>query len=266
MFDGTGASESTLSSVAKIISAVIWPLVAIFFLVTQRQLIGRLLAAVVSLAESANKIKIWQVEIDRDIDKELDKTAAIASAKPLSDDVPPEQVSSARRVDALVSKIPSVASRAEIVDSVKRKMVQLADEYNTTRDSMPAGPERTAAMNSVFARMRALALAARPFVDEFANDDQSAGMRLAAISILQLSPDVRFADWLQNRMATERPFVFFQASVAILAMVRAFGKARQPQLRTVVESALAQIESHKPAPDPNTLTVLRNAKTELESH
>ena len=258
------APEATLDGVAKILSAVIWPFVVIILVVSQRKWISRLLAALTLLAESANRIKVWQIEIDRDIDNELDKTAALAASKPLDTDVSPEELNSAKRVDALVSRVPPSASKTEIMDSVKRKALELAQEYDTTRANMQAGPERTLALNGVFARMRALALAARPFLDEFVNDQKSAGVRLAAISILQLSPDMNYAGWLQSRMEREQPFVFFQASIAILALVRTYAKSRPAELEQTVESALSVIEAH-PSPDANTLIVLRNAKKELET-
>lgn len=133
-----------------------------------------------------------------------------------------------------------------------------------TRANMAAGPDRTYAMNQVFAQMRALAIAAKPFVEEFSRNEASAGQRLAAISILQLTPDRKYIDWLAARTLHEQPFVFFQAGVAMLGAVRAFRGQANEELRVAIQRALATVKSHRQGPpDANTVNVLSAALKEL---
>ncbi len=143
-------------------------------------------------------------------------------------------------------------------------MAGFAQEYETTRASMRAGPERTRAMNAVVAKMRALALAADLFLDEFMAAD-SPGRRLAAICILQLKPEMRALPWLTDRMRQEQPFVFFHAAVALLNTARRFSLTDQSALSAALRSALAQVQSFGPKADVNTVRLLTLAISELES-
>lgn len=74
-------------------------------------------------------------------------------------------------------------------------MLGLAREYETTRASMPPGDQRTRRMEVIVTKMRTLGLAAYPYVSEFSRSS-SPGERLAAIAILQTSPDPQYWEWL----------------------------------------------------------------------
>jgi hypothetical protein len=121
-------------------------------------------------------------------------------------------------------------------------------------------------MNAVVARMRTLAIAAKPFLQEFSSNRTSPGTRLCAIVILQISPDRRYIEWLGQRFQEETPFLFYQTSVALLQAVRDIGTQNRDQLSRVLDSAIGVIESFREgAPDRNTLNVLKAAKSTLEN-
>ena len=127
---------------------------------------------------------------------------------------------------------------------------------------MSAGQERTVAMNEIAAQMRTLAIAAKPWLAEFSNDEDSAGVRLCAITILQMAPDSRYIDWLGERF--EHPFIFYQASIALMAAVQAFRGSRQRKLHIVIASALEKLKSFTGGvPDQNSIAVLEQALKSL---
>jgi len=259
--DTAPAASGSLSLIVQLVAVLIWPLVVLVFVLTQRRVLMRLFSAIALLAESANRIKLWQVEIERNIDQEVDRAAKASQGdiapKP---DIPKQDVLAATRVGTLVTRLPDSPARAEILNSVKERMRRLADEYDNVRETMGAGQERTVAMNEIAAQMRTLAIAAKPWLAEFSNDEDSAGVRLCAITILQMAPDSRYLDWLGERFEHEHPFIFYQASIALMAAVQAFRSSRQRKLHTVITSALEKLKSFTGGiPDENSIAVLEQA-------
>lgn len=267
MIDAT-AHESTLAEITKLVAVLIWPATLLICVLTQRVRISRVLSALVLLAESANKIKIWQVEVEKatenSIDREVEKAAAQADPHK-TPEIPKREALAAARVDTLIASIPNQPARENLTESVSRKMLVLAIEYETTRATMPSGKERTGAMNAVVARMRTLAIAAKPFLKEFSENRSSPGIRLCAIVILQISPDSRYIEWLGQRFHEEMPFIFYQTSVALMQAVRDIGGQNRDQLSRVINDAIGVVESYREgAPDRNTLNVLKSALKALE--
>ena len=81
MVDAT-AHESTLAEITKLVAVLIWPATLLICALTQRQRIGRVLSALVLLAESANKIKIWQVEVEKTVENSIDNRSKKLRHKP----------------------------------------------------------------------------------------------------------------------------------------------------------------------------------------
>lgn len=187
----------------------------------------------------------------------MDRSAKQAVQNPsLEREVPLEEREAATRVDKLIGDSE--------LDVVRQRMLEFAREYEATRANLKPGPERTSAMNAIVAKMRTLAIAARPCLDEFVKADDSAGTRLAAITILQLSPSLDHVSWLAGRMTEEQPFVFYHASLALLASVRAFGARDLERLKSSIEQCLKEVKSFRDGPpDRNTIEVLTQALSEL---
>ncbi|HEY6414178.1 MAG TPA: hypothetical protein VIX42_10850 [Edaphobacter sp.] len=260
--------DSTLAEITKLIAVLIWPATLLVCVLTQRQRISRIFSALALLAESANKIKIWQVEVEKtvedSIDHEVEKAAAQADPHK-TPEIPKREALAAARVDTLISSIPNQPARDNLTESIRQKMLALAIEYETTRANMPAGKDRTGAMNAVVARMRTLAIAAKPFLAEFSANRTSPGIRLCAIVILQISPDRRYIDWLGQRFHEEMPFIFYQTAVALMQAVRDIGADNRDALSRAITGAIKVVESFREgAPDRNTLNVLKEALNTLE--
>lgn len=123
--------------------------------------------------------------------------------------------------------------------SAKAELLKLAEEYDDIRRRMTSGPERTRQMTAIFSRMRAGAAQVRMLLDEF-RESPSPGVRLIAIAILQMFPRADCLDWLAHRLdnpETEKPFVGFQAAVAILEAVRALSNENCPALAASLAKA-----------------------------
>ena len=268
----TKQTPSFFDDSVKLITGVIWPALILLILLVYRKGIGELLTALTNLAKNANEIKIWQVEVKRDIANVLDKTAEHIldksaenatknSAQQLG--VPKPEVIAAQRVSSLVSGSPNEAAKQEVVNAVFQQMLALARNYESTRANMKPGYERTAAMNAVVAKMRALGPTAKEFLPEFTSNNESPGARLAGIAVLEMSPDENYLDWLAERMAVEQPFVFFHASLALLAAVRFYGSSRREALKAALNKSLNTLRSFSGTPDENTLRALETAVEEL---
>jgi hypothetical protein len=264
---------SILTGIAAILSAIAWPVLVGSTLYWFREPLGQLLIAIVGIAASSGKVRIWQVEFDRTVQTQLDQSETTAREVKTSYNIPDSQlgatipageVQAANRVRSLLDKAPADTIRAEVLDSIHSRMLGFAQEYESTRAAMPSGPDRTNAMNAVAAKMRTLALAADPFLDEFHADTTSAGKRLAAVCILQLAPTMQYVPWLVERMSVEHPFIFFHASVALLRAVRGFGVQHRDQLRQAIQKALDTVNSYGELRDTNTVRTLTLALSELD--
>lgn len=258
---------STLSLAVQLVSVVIWPVVLALFLLIHRKVLNRLLSALAVVAESANKIKVWQVEVERDIDQEVDKVAKAAQMDPATKPViRPTEIIAATRVDTLIGKVRDSPSKDDILDSVRLRMLALAEMYDKLRENMPSSQERTVEMNKIAAQMRALGIAARPWLKQFTRDRSSAGVRLSAVAILQMSPNVRYLDWLGERFTSEHPFIFYQAAIALKEAIRKFGAKHNQKLLDVITSALNHVEAFEGGiPDRNSIFVLNAALKQLRS-
>jgi hypothetical protein len=147
-------------------------------------------------------------------------------------------------------------------DAARAEMLSLATEYDEIRRTERAGGARTRHMTAVLSRMKAKAAGVRGLVDEF-QKSTAPGARLAAIAILQMFPDERHLDWLAERMDNpeiERPFVGYQAAVALLEATRALPAAKCDQLKCALSKANALAK--KLTTDPDRLQVLAIAEDE----
>jgi hypothetical protein len=246
-----GSAAQLIQAIADLIAAVAWPLVLLFLILTQRKRIGEFLATFTAKFQASTRIKIWDI-----VDLDLSQTAQHAEQRTdVPREVPAEQRQAATRVSGLVSE-------AEL-PNVEARLAAIAREYEATRAGMPPGTARTRAFNVTMSKMRVLALAAKPLLRKFSSNTESVGLRLAAIAILQMSPDMEYVSWLAQRMNTEQPFVFYQASNALLSAVRAFGSTHAGPLRAAIQQALETVNSFHGTPDVNTVETLQLAMTEL---
>jgi hypothetical protein len=131
------------------------------------------------------------------------------------------------------------------LSTIRAGKLEFAREYEATRSNMKPGADRTRAMNAIVAKMRTLAIPAVPLLHEFADDRNSPGKRLAALAILELSPDLSYLKWIVERMGSEQPFLLFHASLALLAMVRYYGAPSRKDLEPALKHSLEIVESFR---------------------
>lgn len=136
-----------------------------------------------------------------------------------------------RALAAQVEQLASSDPRAAI-----EKMDALAREYERTRSSMASGDERTRMMTDIVGRMTVVALGALSQLDRLTTSVLP-GDRLAAVVILKLRFDMKYADWLAQRLVDEVPFIGFQAASALLAASRLVGGTELDVLRAAVAKA-----------------------------
>ncbi|MGE0580025.1 MAG: hypothetical protein AB7F22_31605 [Reyranella sp.] len=148
------------------------------------------------------------------------------------------------------------------LERVPEALDVLSNRYDEVRRQLPSGPERNARMRAIVDEMKLLAPTSRGAVPEL-KASRSAGRRLAAIAILQAFPSAGELAWLADRLnpEVERPFIGFQASVALLQAIRSLPKSDCPKLQQEVVRAL-QLARLNPD-DPPRIRSLEYALEEL---
>ncbi len=258
MIDQSSSTAALLSSIAAVITAVAWPAVAAWFLFTHRSGLAHLIEIFGTKVSSAKKLKFGQIELEEELEAGVRDARQGASSAELPKTVPQEQVQAAMDLKAKIrtSDVP----RDAVLESVKHQLHDLASEYEETRHKMSSGVLRTRRMNEIAAGMRALALTALPLIPDLSKS-QSSGQRLAAICILQVAPSQSWFDWLIDRVKNEKvPFLFYQAAVAILELVRQDAYSDPEAVRAAIKDAIQVVSSFTDGePDRNTLDVLNEA-------
>jgi hypothetical protein len=139
----------------------------------------------------------------------------------------------------------------------------LSNDYDRLRREMRGGGERTARMTAIVEDMKLQAPASRGALPEL-KASRSAGQRLAAIALLQVFPSAEELDWLAGRLdpKAERPFIGFQAAVALAQAVRSLPVSDCGSLQREVNRALELAKRN--ANDPPRIRTLEYALEELE--
>jgi hypothetical protein len=181
----------------------------------------------------------------------------------------------ARELRELVSQEPPAASQRAAaggdlealrpsMELVRGQISAYAQLYERTRQRMPTSPERTVRLSDILHKMRALAVAAYPLLDELANSP-SPGDRLAAIAILQVFATERALPFIVQVVSSEKPFVTYQALKALHFAVGALDPRFYPQLMEAMHKAQDALNSASVADDSDRQEILRNARSELNA-
>jgi hypothetical protein len=182
---------------------------------------------------------------------ELEREARAGDSN--SKDLPSEaQVAAAERMGVIALGVDEPVVRRQVED--------LSREYERARSSMRAGPERTRHLDEIVLRMRTLGMAGRFLLPEL-TASSSPGMRLAAIAMLEVTPDRQYLTWLADRFDdnVERPFVVHHAAVALCtAAAQLDPRDVQPAL------ALARDRAASLKPDGSREQILIKAGQTLE--
>jgi TIR domain/HEAT repeats len=167
------------------------------------------------------------------------------------------------------SEIPSEHSEPHRFDSsldlVRGQVRSYAHLYERTRQRMRASSERTHRMEQILEKMRVLATASYPLLDELASSP-SPGERLAAVAILQVFATEQFLPFLVKLVGSEKPFVGYHAAKALHFAVGSSDPCVYPQLLEAIRDAQALLDSAAGGCDTDRQTVLRAAEQELRAN
>lgn len=158
------------------------------------------------------------------------------------------------------ARLRELASSAN-AGELRRKLRELGAEYELIRQTMAKGYARTSRLETVVAKMRALSLAALksggPSLMQDLTASPAAGDRLAAIVMLEMSPDSQWLNWLADRLATEPPFAGYHAA---LALERAVDQLSDAAVRPSLERAIEGL-GERPETDRHSVLTRALART-----
>jgi hypothetical protein len=144
---------------------------------------------------------------------------------------------------------------------VESQLARLSVEYDDVRRDMPWGDARTRQMEIIVVKMRSVALAAIPLLPSLAKS-REAGERLAAIAILQVTPQAEYLEWLGDRCLESQAFVSYHAAVALLTSVRTVDCINKAKLEAAIHKGLVHLTTKQ---DTDRYRILTGALKELKA-
>ena len=167
------------------------------------------------------------------------------------------------------AKLPSEALLAHKFDAslnlVRQQVRSYARLYERTRQRMPPSDERTDRMEEIFVKMRDLATASYPLLNELA-DSPSPGDKLAAVAILQVFATEQSLPFLVKLVGAEKPFVGYHAAKALYFAVGALEAKNYQQLSEAIKKAVFSLESAGRRPDIDRRKMLEAAAEALQKN
>jgi hypothetical protein len=182
----------------------------------------------------------------------------------------------AEEISKLVSATPPSPSPADAqpqpyrfdssLNLVRGQVQSYARLYERTRQRMDASDERTSRMEEIFQKMRALATASYPLLDDLAGSP-SPGERLAAVAILQVFNSEQYFPFLVDLLGKEKPFVGYHAAKALHFAVGASDPRVYPQLwKAIADAKNLLIKSSAKGLRTDRGKVLTMAEQELQAN
>lgn len=149
------------------------------------------------------------------------------------------------------------------LDLIRGQVRSYAHLYERTRQRMRPSGERTRRMQQIFDKMCNLATASYPLLDELARSP-SPGERLAAVAILQVFAADQFLPFLVKLVGSEKPFVGYQATLALKFAAGALDPSIYPLVLKAIKEAQAALTSASVGFDNDRQGVLHAAEDELQ--
>lgn len=216
-------STELLRAISELIGALIWPLIIIVVLFFYRDSVKNILA------------NLEEISLPGGFAAKIRKEARRAANQVVNKE---EQAEGPTAVEIEAAEKIGIAALDYDLEVVRMQLRQFAAEYERIRSIMPGGPERTRRIQAVVAKLRTLAVAARPLLAEL-SASRSVGERLAAVVMLQVRPEIDWISWLGEIGSQDMTFVGHQASVALLSASRIFDNS-ESQLQ--VKQAITKIK------------------------
>ncbi len=129
---------------------------------------------------------------------------------------------------------------------------------------MKPSDDRTQRMQKIFDRMRALATASYPLLDELA-DSPSPGEHLSAVAILQVFGSERLLPFLVRLVGSEKPFVAYHATKALRFAVGALDPHWYPMLMEAIQDAKKTLGSSSAGLESGRQAEILAAEQELKA-
>lgn len=227
-----------ISAVGVLMGAIAWPALSVFLAVFFRTDIREAISGIPSFLDRLRKMKVAGIEA------ELDNLADKADGKGA---VTADQT----RVAASLLLEADELGEANIL----RELDKLCLQYDTVRRSMAAGRMRTHEMTRILVKMRAIGPSAVRHIETYKGSG-SAGSRLAAIAMMQMSPSTADVTWLLGRFRTEKPFLLYHAALALTNVANERNAEERSEIVLVAKDALEIMRSFGGEPDKNTVDVL----------
>jgi hypothetical protein len=257
--EGQGTEKSkdgffeTIKSITDLISASAWPLVVLLLVIWYRKQIGGALNALAGRLKEAEGLEFGPLKIA------LSKSATLATKTPVGAEPEDQQKAIEQQTKVAQDLRDKVIQDPGVLPEIRKKMDELARQYELLRaardqEGRKASEAEIVAMNKIVFQMRALAISCLPYWDEYAQSERP-GDRLAAVVIVQMSPDPKYLDWLDVRFEVDRPFIFYHAALALQNMVDQCWTEASERIIRSVQRALKTVKAHE-EPDKNTLVVL----------
>lgn len=149
------------------------------------------------------------------------------------------------------------------LDLVRGQVRSYAQLYERTRQRMKPSEARTIRMQQIFGKLRDLATASYPILDELV-DSPSPGERLAAVAILQVFAGEKYLPFLVKLIGEEKPFVGYQAAQSLLFAVGALNTRSYSQLLEAIRDAKNVLQKARPGFDTDRYNTLQFAETEIQ--
>jgi hypothetical protein len=155
-----------------------------------------------------------------------------------------------------------VESASPSLELIRSQVRSYAHLYERIRQRMPPSSERTQRMEEVFQRMRDLALASYPLLEEL-GESPSPGERLAAVAILQVFASERYLPFLVKLVGSEKPFVGYHATRALRFAVGAVHPRVHPRLLGAIVDAGKTLRDLGVGPRSDRGSTVQAAEQEL---
>lgn len=174
-----------------------------FEVVTWMDRRGRVGELIEHAANERNKVPEWQKLLEKSRAKSQPRSVPTANA---NDRAPPDEVTA------------------------------LVRAYVRLRHMLPDGDKKTVQLQALVNQLLALPLADHNLAELYHLSD-CPGERLVAILTLVIAPDLRYLQWLSERLAVESHFVGYQAAVALHSAAATVPRADLDSVAAAVDNA-----------------------------
>jgi len=238
-----------LQALVDLLDALVWPIIVLLVLIFYREAFAGILANLEEITLPGG----FAAKVRRQAQKEVQAAEQLEERE--SEKPTERQIEAAERI--------GTSALGHDLTVVRDQVRQFASEYERVRSTMKRGKERLRRMRAAATKLRTLAVAARPLLDELALSS-SQGERLAAVVMLQVRPERERIPWLGETAAEDMTFVGHQACISLLGAAHTF---RDHDTREAIREQVNRIREalDREARDHDREQILPDIEKELEA-